>query len=284
MRRSDYMYEVYLDSYNKKLADIRSVISSCTINLQYCANKLREFDNYLIDNGTSANAIISKIRSNVFYIKDIPSLQLDLPKDIKATLIMYIKMYILNSSRLNNQRFALRSMKYFETPREVFKRALYVFNYNMIKEVIKGSKFRLGRGYGSISVIEKHRTYYLPNTTVIKAIDWNESKLNKARLIAEGITPYNSKTAPDGKKWFMYHNEPYVYWFKWTARNTTKYVTGLQFKPLAYVRISKEERVKLENSVKTVDEALDITVFGPIEKLQLVKKKFPKHMLIFRKS
>lgn len=75
---------------------------------------------------------------------------------------------------------------------------------------------------GSISIVTKKVD---PKR---KYINWNESNKLKKLYIEQGITPYNKDTAPEGRKWFIYHDQELIPLFYWknslcTYKNSSLY-------------------------------------------------------------
>lgn len=286
MRKAQFMYDLHVEEITLKKLHLRKAISIAQSSLDYCTDKLDKYRNVKSNYSVTIDDILNRPNSDglaFVSFKGIKEATYETngvgDKEIKH----YLRLYILTHRKLIQYTNQLNKLKLAIPPDSIFVAAIYNFNYNMIKEVLMGARFRLGHKVGSITVIEKERTTYLEGTTITKNINWNESFLNKQRLIAEGKTPYAKVTAPHGVKWFVYHDEPYTYWYKWTSSIFNKLMIGLVFKPLAYVTVNKKERAIIEKKVTCVKDILDLGVFGPIEKLQLIKRKFPNHLLIFRK-
>lgn len=286
MRKAPYMYAVHVEHINNKKNEFRRAIRSSENTLDYCVSQLDKYIEVESDYRISISEILSKkLEDTLAFV----SLKAIAETNFKTTSVNsreikhYLRLYIITRKRLIQYKLQLDKLVLAIPPDAVFNATVYHFNYNMIKEVLMGARFRLGHKVGGITVIEKERTTFLVGTEVTKNINWCASKINKQRLIDEGKVPYSKLFAPHGEKWFIYHDEPYTYWYKWTSSIFNKLVIGLVFKPLAYVTVNKKERAVIEKNVKSVQDILELTVFGPIEKLQLIKRKFPNHLLIFRK-
>lgn len=279
MRRGDYMYDVYIENLNNRKQDLAKVVRSTNNTLNYILDMLDNYEDEFAAYDLTKQQVLSKVYSGELTTKTITTV---LHKTTNNSCLRYIRLYIVTYARHHHAKHKLKYLDLHEPPNSIFKNAIYTFNYNMVKEVLMGAKFRFGHKVGSIGIIEKERTYFLDGTEVTKNINWKESFAKRDAIIAEGKKPYHAKYEPDGIKWFVYHDEFYTYWYKWTSSIFNKLRLGSVFKPLAYVTVDRHERAKIEENVASVKEILDLEVFGPIEKLQLIKRKFPNHLLIFR--
>jgi len=286
MRRIQFMYDMHVEVINEKKMELRKVIRSAEATLDYCRNELNKFSDIDTDHIIGIKDLLAKsLTDNLAFVsfKGISESHFKTTEANNVKIKHYIRLYMITRKRLIQFKTLLGKLDLAIPPDGVFMEAVYTFNYNMIKEVLMGARFRLGHKVGAITVIEKERTTFLDGTAITKNINWNQSFINKQKLLDGGKTPYSKIIAPHGEKWFVYHDEPYTYWYKWTSSIFNKLMIGLVFKPLAYVTVSKKERAVIENNVKSVKDILNLTVFGPVEKLQLIRRKFPNHLLIFRK-
>ena len=285
MRRSQFIYEFGMELLKEKEMQLKRLIHTSEQTYEYTLDKLNGLSTEFETSGKTIKEVVTLTRGMDFNISQIPDLKFQTSKHKEVLIQRYLTMFIQSFFRIVSLKHRLKYHKLYYGHESLFKEAIYAYNYNMVKEMIMGAKMRLGKEMGTISIFKKKRTFYIDEeTTVTRNIDWGESIKNKQTLIDAGITPYDKNTAPDGVKWFIYHNEDYTYWFKWYNNRFNKFLTGSTFVPLAYVTIDKETRHALEGSFKSVKEVLDCGVFGPIEKLQVIKRKFPNHMLMYNSN
>lgn len=145
--------------------------------------------------------------------------------------------------------------------------------------ILNGNIMNLSKGIGNLYIKEKFTDFNNPSCG--KGINWAASNEVKAKLIEEGLTPYDKKTAPNGIKWHVKHLDDVTYWWWWEAGSIagrgcykfepTKFVNGL-------ARNSKEFIKKYNTPAKVIQSKL----LGNIDKLYRLKHFFPEYMLTFK--
>lgn len=96
---------------------------------------------------------------------------------------------------------------------KTYRNICNLFNERVMDRMIyHGELFKLGYGLSRVGVIAVKRNFKK------LTIDWIKSNKRKAKLIAEGKTPY-SKENPDGVEWFVYDNSDFFYSFWWDKQH-----------------------------------------------------------------
>lgn len=93
-----------------------------------------------------------------------------------------------------------------------FREVCEEFNKLVMEEILKGKEFHIGFRLSSISIIRIERNFKNP------PVDWNETNKYKQELLEEGYTEddfYHPDNNPDGKKYFIYHTDPWYCRFYW---------------------------------------------------------------------
>ena len=123
----------------------------------------------------------------------------------------------------------LRSKKKINPPREDFLKCTAEFNKRIAQKILEGYKFRIPSVGGQLEIKVRERKKKSKRFT---DINWDESLKYKQELIDKGEVPYNKETAPDGVKWFVYHEGPYCLWnwFRATGDRYKKNIMNYSFK------------------------------------------------------
>ena len=93
-----------------------------------------------------------------------------------------------------------------------FREVCEKFNTLAMEEIISGRELHLGFRLSSISVVRIERNYKNP------PVDWKATKEYKQELLDDGYTEddfYHPDNNPDGKKYFIYHTDPWYVRFYW---------------------------------------------------------------------
>jgi hypothetical protein len=195
--------------------------------------------------------------------------------DDVAKIRMYIKNRFLIYLRYNMLKHIMKNIKASYVPYTVFKTICHLYNTHLVSSVLKGVEFPLGR-LGSLSIIRKPRLFVMDEKDGVptKNINWHLSLKRKEELIAQGITPYNKETNPDGVKWFVYHDEPFTYWFRWIP-SRIRHRKLIKFMPTNFINTPDRDHKSILESAKSVDDIINSDKLGNMNKLQTLVKFAP---------
>jgi len=186
------------DKVNKKLVLFKAFINDCVINYTY--EELLAFTQPIKVNGIQ----IRRSRNTHYYTIT----------DLQETMQLYININKTVRELKNKLESVQRLMSALTYPAFCF--IVKEANPLIVDEIIKGKEFHMGYNLASIMVIHKKRCI---TKRARSAIDWGKSNKLKAQLIAEGKTPFNKETAPDGEKWFIYQEGSHGNYFRWVKKN-----------------------------------------------------------------
>jgi hypothetical protein len=62
-----------------------------------------------------------------------------------------------------------------------------------------------------------------------KSIDWNASKKRKQQLLDDGLVPFSKAEAPDGIKWFVYHEGSDYFKWNWFKDTGAKFIKNIKY-------------------------------------------------------
>jgi hypothetical protein len=139
---------------------------------------------------------------------------------------MILKAFLFQRDRL------FKVIDLYSTLPPIINKPLYwkimrEFCRELQRELLHGFKFNPGHRIGSFQIIRKRN--YFKDSDVInnRRVNWQATKENKAKLLAEGKELYNAETGT-GEKYFIYFTSDYSLWLFWnksrcTLKNKTLY-------------------------------------------------------------
>lgn len=211
-----------VDSYNKELSDYKQ-------SLSYAYNKLNENRDLILKISNTTFTKITKFNTEL----QVSNIKFRfMPARSKKVSSKHIKIWAINYIKAKREVKKLTKIikdleaKMFDY--NLFRFIVGEFNEMLIDLIIKeGYTFKLGNNCGELRIRKKKRSKTKP------PIDWKASNQLKADIIAAGKTPYNKETAPDGVKWFLYHEGEYGYYWYWAKYKCNhKHRTLYSFNPV----------------------------------------------------
>jgi hypothetical protein len=200
----------------------RLTLKSDTIKLSdyYDVYKiLLEKDLSILDN------LLSKLQTSTDYLKSSK-------KEDKEVIIAKIAV------KFNYTKQKAEVLKkVLDVPIPIFTFIIKKFFYKISLAILKGYNYSM---YPSTSCGSFYIRREEVKTNKLR-INWGASNANKARLIKEGVTPYevlerdkdnNIIKHNNGEKWLMYHTERYMFWWYWSCKSIHSNTTlNYQYKP-----------------------------------------------------
>lgn len=203
------------------------------------------------------NSITLKLENSIEYLKTSN-------KEDKDIIIAKI----VNKLQYNKQKVeALQSI--LNVPLPIFMFIIKRFFYKISLAILKGYNYSM---YPSTLCGSFYIRREEVKTNKLR-INWGASNANKARLIKEGVTPYevlerdkdnNIIKHNNGEKWLLYHTERYMFWWYWSCKSIkTTQNLNYQYKPSN----KKTSTVKIE-SHKVPDSVFLLNSIPYNDKLQ----------------
>lgn len=107
-------------------------------------------------------------------------------------------------------------------PYWMFKEVIARFNKKVANAIIFGQVLNLGNRLGYVLIKKIRRNYRKP------MVNWGDSKVAKAELVNQGITPKDQNN-PTGQEWMIFYTDPWYLRWAWgkkricRVRNQTVY-------------------------------------------------------------
>jgi len=208
--------------------------------------------------------------------------------NVKYNMLLFKCRLLLSATiRLFHSNNRLVKYKNMKMPYYSFNYLNTAVNNEMAKSILRGYNFNFGVGVvnmGTIKVQEIERKYNEDGTPTDKSINWEESNLLKQALIADNIEVYNKETSPNGRKWFIYHTEPFVYYINWViSMYSHKMIKYFKFEPTAFINTKNRSSSDiLDNYNIDVEDIINNPKLGFTTKLNTLLKKDPSYALTYR--
>ena len=266
-----------------------------SLYIQYIKDKLDKYTNrleditkqkeYLFGVISSKTADYSKAGINIDELTYSNRAKFDLRTikkyNFNAKDEVFLQSYIISyMNLLRSDHTCITSIKQYSMlsiPYEFYRYLFVELNLEYMKCILNGTKMDFGSGVGNISVKEKER---YPGSN---AIDWGKSNAYKEQLIADGKTPYNKETAPDGVKWHIPYSSMYSYWIWWKYRlNSSVNSIFYKFIPTKFINGNCRNREWFKKNFITKEQILDSNELGNIDKLYKLLDLDPIHALNYR--
>ena len=249
--------------------EFRSLIEELKPYAMYLRKGTFDITNYY---GDVDRAIInlslnaSKFNTMSFGVPNVPD----------AVLIVYVKelrSHAKSIVALEKRRKLLKTAIWDNQQGKLFLRGF--FN-GIIHAIACGYEYRI-KGLCTFKVIGKPVNYEnMSFRTLMRKINWKETKLAKQEIIDSGKIPYNKQSNPDGEKYFKYYTDAYYFWLIITNKSTKiKNIRNFFFRPYKYNNYKNRTTDGVLEDFKTVEEICLSDKLGTINKLFLARKLDP---------
>lgn len=269
-------YNDYIKALDVKRSRVISMGITLKSSYDYITTQLRAREAMFTQQGYDINYVVS-----ISFLKELNSTVADNfsivgHSDEVAKVRAYLKNRFRIYARYNRLQHMLSEIKASYIPFTTFSLILKTYNDRIIHSVLKGNTFPMGQ-LGSLSVTRKPRLFHLDESVgvITKNINWHESNKKRQELIDQGITPYDKNTAPDGVKWFIYHDEPYTYWYKWIRSKWIRNKKVIKFTPTNFINTPDRDHQTIIANAKTIDDIIKTDKLGNMNKLQTLVKYSP---------
>jgi len=267
-------YIAWLDNRHKKSTIVLEKLNSA---IDYVNLQLLKFIPFLESNGYDTRHVLGHC-----FIKENNSLSISqLPLNGDPVKQEQVKFYLIKKytllKRISKAQEIQNSLSGLNIPYNLFQVIISRYNEAMVSLILKGSIYPMGNHLGNMLITRKERVTYIDPSrgTVTRNINWHESKKYREYLISQGIIPYDKETAPDGEKWFVYHNEPYTFWFTWHPSPYMANKRIAKFTPTNFINTETRSHEELVASTYSVDEIINNPYLGNRDKLQVIVKTHP---------
>lgn len=250
--------DIILNDINKELCDINA-ITPFNSDIKKIIDKTK----------TKAN------NTNLKYIISLLNKDINHPK--YKILVHKFRLLFICYNRWINAKKRYEVYKQMNIPYNSFNILNTTINTEMSKSILRGYSFNLGIGSIKVQRIERH--FDDNGQPKDRSINWEESNKFKQTLLDAGIELYDKNTNPNGRKWLLYHTEPYVYYINWfVSVNVHKFIKFFKFEPSTY--INTKSRI-MNDSTENVDveDILNNPKLGFRNKLSAILTVNPAHAL-----
>jgi hypothetical protein len=262
MIQTPQIYQYYLDNVEAKRDEFKKEITKLENEKKVLFKSLKKCEYFI---NTFTNITIDELDNvdNDFVFKSKVNVMLNVNTSFEE-IENNINKYVSLSREIAKRKATLEKDGFIPLKTQSkFNFILKEYNKLMIEKVVKDNmRFHLGPA-GCIRVRRRKRTKLSPN--------WYESNKNKARIIAEGKTPYKvidedeegNPITNGGVPWLVYHtgdHYPYFYWDRKDIDSSTKAFlkTGM-YDVMSYVPTKGKSGIVsyLNNYVKEHPEKLN---------------------------
>lgn len=177
----------------------------------------------------------------------------------------------------------IRRLENARMPLYVYLRTLKSVNLDIAAAILKGYSYRFGKNLSFLEIMLKPRHKNPDSKFNHKVINWGESNKLKQQLINDGKT-IRTKDNPKGENWLIYYNDAFNCWWTWnksytTVKNKTKY----SFKPTTGFHITGAINVEYGTNGETIDEIVNTTEVGNVQKLQGLLRRDELYFLNYKR-
>lgn len=286
MKNVNVVFEEYKEEYDKKYSQaielntkLNNVLSASLKDVQLLCKE------YTFKSNVSSILEALKNKDKTFTFKKLTVLlKDDVTNPGYSFLLFKLQIIFRIYTRLYHSNMAIEVLKYSRMPYITFNHFNTNLNLEMSKSILRGYSFPIGLrkvNIGSIHIQRITRKFDETGTPKDKSVNWEESKKFKQALIDKGIAVYNKDTCPDGKKWFIYHTDEYVYYINWKVSiYIHKFIKFFKFKPTIFINTKNRLSSDILDDFNTdVESIINNPKLGFANKLQLILKHDPSYGL-----
>lgn len=272
MRKTRDIYEDFCKHTEYKRSELMAEISNLNNTKEYLNSIVENNLDYLCSHGFKYSDFIAN------GISDYKIRHSKLDEKYKQTLLNYNKVI----KQIKEKSIELSKLELLRIPYEAYSDILMEMNREIMKSVLNGYIFSFGSKTGRLFIKEIENIDYRTGD-IKQRVDWGSSWKYHDQLIEEGKVPYNSKTAPDGVKWFIYFTDEFSYWFKLTSR-FLKNRRYYRFIPTNYCHTHKRSQLLFSATVKSKDEIFNTHALGNRDKMHALLRFDKQHFLKYRRE
>lgn len=286
MRSINIIYEPYRTKVNRLYLQERDLNDRLTTNVTSCIDDIRTLSTKGFN--TNTDKLIKLIQADkVSTLRFIYNYIADDTKNDKYELLKFkFRVLFVSYTRLICSNNRLSTYTAMRMPYNVFNCLNTHMNLELSKSILRGYSFKLGMGYvklGDIRVVQIERKFDNEGHPVDRSINWDESKKFKQALIKEGIEVYNKETTPNGRKWFIYHDDPIIHYINWDIYVCiNKFIKFFKFEPTMFVNTKNRVISDVLDQDVDIEDIINNTKLGFSTKLNVVLKHDPSYALKFR--
>ena len=272
-------YYLFKDRLEGRIADAELALVDTRRNIEYNLKFIErmkekypdafsnlELDDLNVYNTSNNKAVLAKLK------KYKRSFRLDAMNKVMASNMKeLIDNYKLLSDKVAKLLFYKGLIKKIKN--ESYRGIIQNANFEIVRIILKGDRYRFGSGLGSIKIYGVERT-------IQRAIDWGSTMKYKQALIDEGHEIYNKKDNPDGVKWHVLYDLGIHYWWIWT-RNSCTYSNKRFYTFIPTKYINRDVRLKEDflKDIKEPDDIINSIEIGNVHKMQYLLDHFKNYHL-----
>lgn len=270
------IYNDYIESVQYRISKTSDKLQKYESTKLYIVKKLTEHREVFSDMGINFDALLSNPLTAYNKV-------LDFIKNGQLTKVAhYIKAYTRVHRYITLYRLTLDRLNCCVMPYEAYARMLDIANDTIAKTVLQGDIYTFNGSIGKLYIKEVPRTFLFNGKPIVQPVDWGKSNALKQEFIEEGIVPFDSKKAPNGKKWFVRHTNETNYWFWWEGGPIAnrKY---FRFYPSKFCNYTLSFYKKFIDKCNNIDDILECSRLGNLNKMHALLK-FDKTFFINYKN
>lgn len=215
-----------------------------------------------------------------------------------------IKAYINTYRRLCYKEFLINKeidiLKLQPFDKSIYNMFNDEYYSRIVQFLLKGHSYLFFPLFGRFSIVKRNRSF---SKNVQPAVDWKQS-LDLLNLIVKSVDEplYNrfingeidrdsyielsknyryTKEHPERPKYIVYYTDETNLWLWWSKKTIIKNSAFYRFKPIKYINSGKGGYDNLLLSIKSVDDIIESTKLGVIDKLHLIKVYDPAFTEIY---
>jgi hypothetical protein len=279
------LYDKELALNNKLIDIVAMTVADITIlhkKYSFKTNLIQLISYIELTSDRNTDYLLDKNKESL--VRSLIEADVDHPK--YKMLAFKVRILIISNVRLFHNTNRLAYYKSLKMPYLSFNYLNTAINNEMSKSILRGYDFNLGIGEVKIGVIgidKIERKFDETGLPTDRSIDWGESNKFKKTLIEQGIEPYNKETAPNGKHWFLYHTEPYIYYINWRiSMYAHRLIKFFKFDPNSFINTKNRLISDVLDEYNTDSEdIINNSKLGFSNKLNILLKHDPSYALKF---
>ena len=273
------LYNDYIYSIDSRMALISTKIQQYEETKLYLEtalkNNVAEFENA----GVNLDVLLAHPIMAYIKIKDLVA------GGYLKKVAHYVKSYSNTIAYLNAHTSLYEKLKRAKVTYDVYLQIIEGANEVIANNILKGKVYSFGSA-GRVYIREKASPYFNTGLSISRPVDWKMTHEHKKILSERGVSLYSKQYNPNGKKWFIYHDNDFWYWFWWEA-GAVQNRRFFKFYPSNYcnhkTNKSRTHLGFLEN-VKSKEEIFNNPRLGNMQKMVGLLNIDPLHYLNYRRD
>jgi hypothetical protein len=277
------LYSDYRNSIREKENIVTERYSTCDRQIKYIFNILYPYNQQLLDAGIDLgfeSEVKMKPNSKFYSEKKLSAIKINVITIDENLIKSYISAYCRSKLRMEYYDAYLKRLQRYKIPYRIYRTIIKSHNRQIARKLLNGYIYTVGETVGQIYIKKIRRIFSIQGKEATKNIDWGETKKLRKRLLDAGHSLYNPDTNPNGKKYLVYYDSDYMYWYWWQRRASNIPNHYLYtFTPTNFINTADRSQLKFVKEAKTKDDIIDSELLGNRDKLYCLVRFDPSHGL-----